>query len=243
MRRALAIASFLLLAPFTPASTEGETPDTLTNRTCPVMIGTPVDAEKWVDHEGERIYFCCDRCIRRFRENPEFYLAPLEAEEASAATDLYPEWDGGALTGRLVRFLGNLHPLAVHFPIAFAFGALLADLLSLVRGEERYREAARFLLLVGAFSVVAALPLGYAAASGTAFPPETAPDFGSHRLLGTVGGALLLAAFGLREWSVRSPRHGVAGASRITLLLAAALIVLAGYHGGVLVHGHEHFHW
>ena len=206
------------------------------------MIGTAIDPEIWVDHEGRRIYFCCKRCLRQFRENPDFYLANLETRPAGAGEDLYPEWEGGGFAGRLVRFLGNLHPVAIHFPIAFALGALLADVLFLVHRNERCRHAARFLLVVGGLSVVAAVPLGYAAAWGMTYPPETASNLGAHRILGTAGGALLLVAALLREGSVRG-RPGAAGVSRIVLLAAAVAIAVAGYHGGVLVYGHGHFAW
>lgn len=104
-------------------------------------------------------------------------------------------------------------------------------------------SAARFLLLLGGLSVLAVVPLGYAAAAGVTYPPETAANLGWHRLLGTTGGALLLAATILREWGRLRAGPLAVRASRVVLLAAALSIAIAGYHGGVLVYGRGHFAW
>lgn len=45
---------------------------------CPVM-GAPIDKDIYVDHEGRRVYFCCEPCVAQFQQNPEEYLAKLDA--------------------------------------------------------------------------------------------------------------------------------------------------------------------
>jgi YHS domain-containing protein len=46
---------------------------------CPVMDG-PVKKEVFADHNGKRIYFCCNPCVEEFKKNPEKYLEKLENE-------------------------------------------------------------------------------------------------------------------------------------------------------------------
>src|SRR6476469_8636049 len=40
------------------------------NAMCPVMTDTPSKASRFVDYQGQRIYFCCDKCIAKFNQNP-----------------------------------------------------------------------------------------------------------------------------------------------------------------------------
>jgi YHS domain-containing protein len=46
---------------------------------CPVM-GGPITKELYVDHNGERVYFCCESCPETFKKNPEKYMKKLKAE-------------------------------------------------------------------------------------------------------------------------------------------------------------------
>jgi len=54
--------------------------------TCPVM-GNPVNKDVYVDYEGKRIYFCCEGCIEKFKENPEKYMEKLEGVKLDDAPD------------------------------------------------------------------------------------------------------------------------------------------------------------
>jgi len=47
--------------------------------TCPVM-GGKIDKNVSVDHNGERIYFCCKGCPDQFKKEPAKYLAKLKNE-------------------------------------------------------------------------------------------------------------------------------------------------------------------
>ena len=43
---------------------------------CPVM-GGKVDKQYWTDHKGQRVYFCCPSCEKKFKEAPEKYIAKM----------------------------------------------------------------------------------------------------------------------------------------------------------------------
>ena len=47
--------------------------------TCPVS-GEPIDTSVHVDYQGQRIYFCCNKCPAAFLKDPEKYFAKFEKE-------------------------------------------------------------------------------------------------------------------------------------------------------------------
>lgn len=46
-------------------------------KTCPVM-GEPINKSLYVDHEGKRIYVCCQACIEEVKKDPAKYIRKLE---------------------------------------------------------------------------------------------------------------------------------------------------------------------
>ena len=46
---------------------------------CPVM-GGEINKEFYADHDGKRVYFCCQGCVETFKKDPEKYLEKMEAE-------------------------------------------------------------------------------------------------------------------------------------------------------------------
>lgn len=48
-----------------------------TNALCPITPDEPVDPTIFSDYEGQRIYFCCQRCRRQFEASPAKYLPNL----------------------------------------------------------------------------------------------------------------------------------------------------------------------
>jgi YHS domain-containing protein/uncharacterized membrane protein len=51
---------------------------------CIVMPEEEVDPEIWVEYKGRRIYMCCDKCVRKFKQDPERYMVQLTAGEGAA---------------------------------------------------------------------------------------------------------------------------------------------------------------
>jgi YHS domain-containing protein len=58
----------------TDAATKAEL---VPQKTCPVM-GSPINRKIFADHEGQRVYFCCDHCVAEFKKDPAKYLKKLE---------------------------------------------------------------------------------------------------------------------------------------------------------------------
>ena len=45
--------------------------------TCPVMAGSPINKDLFVEYEGKKVYFCCKGCEDTFLANPAQYIAKL----------------------------------------------------------------------------------------------------------------------------------------------------------------------
>ncbi len=60
-----------------------------------------------------------------------------------------------------LRAMPNIHPLLVHFPIAFLWGALLVEALAVWRRRDDWHRAAVVLLYLGAAGAIAAATSGW----------------------------------------------------------------------------------
>ncbi|MFC1782559.1 YHS domain-containing protein [Planctomycetota bacterium] len=43
-------------------------------------MGNPIKEDVFADYNGKRVYFCCPGCDGKFMEEPEKYIAQMEAE-------------------------------------------------------------------------------------------------------------------------------------------------------------------
>jgi YHS domain-containing protein len=56
------------------------TPNAVKHQTmCPVM-GEEVNKTLFVDHQGKRVYVCCNTCVEIVKADPEKYIRKMEAE-------------------------------------------------------------------------------------------------------------------------------------------------------------------
>jgi uncharacterized membrane protein/YHS domain-containing protein len=221
------------------------------NTQCPVMMDEPIDKAFSTEYKGKTVYLCCKSCLASFKKTPEKYLAALPqfkgattapASGKTSEEEHHHADDGGAAHGasRLIRFAGNFHPMAIHFPIALTIAAALGELLALVTKKSLYRDAARFTIILGAIGAAAGIATGWAAG---AFAKHPAGLLATHRWLGTGAGALLVVTAVLSEVLHRRGNFAAGVGYRIALALAVVLIGLAGYFGGHLVYGPDHYSW
>jgi YHS domain-containing protein len=40
-------------------------------------MGAPINKALFVEYKGEKVYFCCAGCEKKFEENPEQYVSKL----------------------------------------------------------------------------------------------------------------------------------------------------------------------
>jgi len=71
-----------------------------------------------------------------------------------------------------IQHLQNIHPLVVHFPIAFLFGSALFYLLALLSSRETMTTTAFSLLIAGTLGAAAAVGTGIYAEPGVILAPS-----------------------------------------------------------------------
>ncbi|MGE0665776.1 MAG: DUF2231 domain-containing protein [Sphingomonadales bacterium] len=135
---------------------------------------------------------------------------------------------------RLVNWLGRLHVTAIHFPIAMILGGLAVEIYGAARKTERYQDAARTMLVVGAIGAGIAVMLGWFA--GGFFLSDRNQILTIHRWLGT---AIAIVAALLVCLAVR--RRTKPGTSRtvywVILCSLAVALSVQGFLGGTFMHG------
>jgi uncharacterized membrane protein len=135
--------------------------------------------------------------------------------------------------------LQNYHPLIVHFPIAFIYGAALLYFLAWITASEKLQWTALWMLLLGALSAAAALISGFYAAPGLMVSQSVRHELLSHHkhlmvAASMLTGALTLWALASRPMPTRARALFMAGLLALMVLLAAGADL-----GGEMVYGYN----
>lgn len=56
--------------------------------TCPVSGEKLEDKSTYVDYQGRRLYFCCDKCVTRFNEDPQKYLDRMDEGSETQSNEM-----------------------------------------------------------------------------------------------------------------------------------------------------------
>lgn len=137
---------------------------------------------------------------------------------------------------RLLNWLGRLHPMIVHFPIAFFPAALFTAVVG--RNRPAFGTPVQFLVIAGGIMAPIAALFGWFDA-GFDWASDDAL-LQPHRWLGTFIGIL---ALGLAIFAWRKPAHDRGTGMIIGLSIITVAIVIQGWFGGALVHGMNHMNW
>jgi uncharacterized membrane protein len=135
--------------------------------------------------------------------------------------------------------LQNYHPLFVHFPIAFIYGAALLYFLAFITASERLQWTALWTLLLGALSAAAALTSGFYAAPGLMVSQSVRDELLQHHkhlmvAASAVTGALTIWAIATRPMPTRGRYIFLAGLIAVILLIARGADL-----GGEMVFGYN----
>ena len=135
---------------------------------------------------------------------------------------------------RLVGWLGRLHTMVIHFPIALFIGAFGVELFGLWRRNRDYQHVAHIMLVVGALGAIVAAFLGWFA--GGFYLTDRNPILMTHRWLGTS-----IAVFGVAlAWMAARHRKGPERSRSLywaVLGLMTLAISIQGFLGGTFMHG------
>jgi len=131
--------------------------------------------------------------------------------------------------------LQNYHPLIVHFPIAFIYGAALMYFLASMLANENLKWTALWMLALGALGAAAALLSGFYAAPGLMVSESVRDELLRHhkQLMVTasvITGALTLWAIAARPMPTRGRYIFLAG-----LIAVLGLITAGADLGGEMV--------
>jgi uncharacterized membrane protein len=137
--------------------------------------------------------------------------------------------------------LGRLHPFLVHFPVALILTSAAAEIVAVARRNERWGDAALFLITAAAWLAIPAALAGFARAGAVVIGPELQSTFAVHRIVGVATPVLAFLAAGLGAGVRRSGQVWELFLYRIVLALAAVAAAIAGHHGGELVYGVDFF--
>ena len=141
------------------------------------------------------------------------------------------------------RWIGKLHPVSTHFPVALMMVAVLAEAFAWWTRRESWRETVRFLVILAALGALAATGLGWLNAYFSSYNKSAGALLWWHRWIGTGTSiwALLCAALAVggpcAEGSKERQRF------RGALLVGAALVSLTGFLGSALIYGIDHYRW
>ena len=137
---------------------------------------------------------------------------------------------------RFLDWLGRLHPIIVHFPIAFFPAALFTAIVG--RRKPAFGAPVQFLIVAGGIIAPLSALLGWFDAGFDFATDDWLLQF--HRWLGTFIG---VGALGLGFWAWRKPEADRSTGMMIGLALITMAIVVQGWFGGALVHGVDHMDW
>ena len=135
--------------------------------------------------------------------------------------------------------LQNIHPLLVHYPIAFLTGAILIYFLALIARRESLEWTALWMLALGSIMAAATVWTGLRAGDGVMVAPsvrEHILDHHKHYMITAFALSAILAA-----WAVAArpmPRRGRV-AFLILLLAMGAILVKGADYGGWMVYGYN----
>jgi len=133
-----------------------------------------------------------------------------------------------------MAFIGRLHLLLIHFPIALVIAAAAAEGAAIVTADDRWHTVAVRNVRAGAVFALLAAFAGWRLSREMGM--DTSPLLEWHRWLGTIGGVVTLAAAIATAGTGGGSPLGVRS-YRIALFSAGMLVAVAGHLGGLLVWG------
>lgn len=158
----------------------------------------------------------------------------LHAHEKGAHLSADGRWD----YEKWIKWIGNFHPIALHFPIALIIMTVIAELLGMKSRSPIFIQAARFMIIAAAITALPTALLGLAYGYEVSYDETLSLIFWWHRFLGLSTAILAFVTVCFKELQLRK-KIGVT-AYAISLSLLAILVTATGYLGGEMTFGLFH---
>ncbi|HET7710101.1 MAG TPA: DUF2231 domain-containing protein [Sphingomicrobium sp.] len=149
-----------------------------------------------------------------------------------------PKVDRSKMSGlaRFMDWLGRLHPIIVHFPIAFFPTALFTAIVG--RRRPAFAAPVQFMVVAGGVIAPVAAVLGWFGGGFNLATDDWLLTW--HRWLGTGIG---VGALALAIWAIKKPEQDRSTGMIIALAAISAAIVVQGWFGGAMMRGMDHMNW
>lgn len=138
--------------------------------------------------------------------------------------------------------IGKLHVILVHFPIALALSAVLADILWAATKKDFFRSAGMYCLILAAIAIIPTAYTGGALLDmeqSTLKPPYVEIAH-IHRALAITSLCLVIAAAVVRSLQKNRPKGWWLAVYIVLIVLMAGFISATGHFGGMLTHGEDY---
>jgi uncharacterized membrane protein len=135
-----------------------------------------------------------------------------------------------------IASMDNIHPMLVHYPLAFLSAFFILDLAGTLAKKQHWRNVAGWLLYLGAISAVFTVAAGFVAANTVAHGEDVHEIMERHEHLGV---SVLSISLLLSAWRLKSRGVIQGGANSFFLMLAGllcGLMVLGADLGGLMVY-------
>ena len=135
---------------------------------------------------------------------------------------------------KIIKWVGNFHPILLHFPIALITMAAVSELLFFWNGNPLFDQASRFMILSAAVTVIPTVLTGLAYGYNAQYEGVMASYFWWHRFFGIFTALLAIITAVIREFpSTRAAYY-------LCLFLLFISVNVTGFLGGSLTFGIGH---
>ncbi|MCK5727782.1 MAG: DUF2231 domain-containing protein [Methylococcales bacterium] len=137
-----------------------------------------------------------------------------------------------------ITAMSNIHPLVVHFPIAFLISFFVIDLIGTLFRQPHWRTVASGLLYLGTIGVICAVIAGFLAADAVAHDETIHAIIEKHEMLGIASLSLALI---LSIWRLlaKGMVRGVVNVLHVFLSATLSVLIMLGADlGGLMVYKH-----
>ena len=136
-----------------------------------------------------------------------------------------------------ISSLVNIHPMLVHFPIAFFVAFMLFDLLGTLFKKANWRNVAGYLLYMGTLTAVMTVIAGFMAANSVPHDGYVHAIMERHKQLGL---SILSLSIALSAWRLKSQSSALSGKMNVLYVCLSVVLVvlvsLAADLGGLMVY-------
>ncbi len=133
----------------------------------------------------------------------------------------------------------HFHAMIIHFPIALVMAGFFSEILGMVTKRDFFKNAALFLLLLGAVGAIFAYVSGNLAGDGIEEGPLKNPlDLHKRAATVTLWLVVIIALFRVTVLYFKHSRRWVTWVSVLLFATLAGSVTITGYLGGQLVYKH-----